>query len=219
MIADAPLSQRREAAVLLVNLPPRPETAAAFARAATDADRAVADWASVGSVRLGDARARPRATAIEADQNADAKLRVRAALALATVGDSAGIPVLGEALDHCDDVLLCRVVIVALGSLHDRRAVPILIRHLPEVQNRREMVDALGEIGDSAADDALLERLRGDGFVTVRIGAALALAKTGERSGDRSLPARMEQAVRHETEPEVIAAVRQAASALKTRGP
>jgi arylsulfatase A-like enzyme len=223
MIADAPVSQRREAAMLLVNLPPRRETAAAFARAATDADRAVADWASVGSVRLGDARARPRVAAIEADPNADAKLRVRAALAQATVGDAAGIPVLGEALDHCDDVLLCRVVIVALGKLHDPRAVPILIRHLPEVQNRREMVDALGEIGDSSADDALLERLRGDGYVTVRIGAALALAKigerSGERSGDRSLASRMEQAVRHETEPEVVAAVRQAVATLKTRGP
>jgi arylsulfatase A-like enzyme len=219
MIANAPLSQRREAAMLLVNLPPRRATAAAFARAAADPDRAVADWASVGSARLGDPRARPRAAALSADPNADAKLRVRAALALATVGDPAGLSVLGEALDHCDDVLLCRVVIVALGKLHDPRAVPILIRHLPEVENRREMVDALGEIGDSAADDALLERLRGDGYVTVRIGAALALARTGERSGDRSLPSRMEQAVRHETEPEVIAAVRQATTALKARGP
>jgi len=53
--------------------------------------------------------------------------------------------------------------------------------------------------------------------------AALALAKigerSGERSGDRSLASRMEQAVRHETEPEVVAAVRQAVATLKTRGP
>jgi len=223
MIGSAPLSQRREAAMLLVNLPPRQETAAAFAKAATDPDRALADWASVGSARLGDARARPRAAAISADPNADAKLRVRAALALARVGDPAGLPVLGDALDHCDDVLLCRVVIVALGKLRDPRAVPILLRHLPEVQNRREMVDALGEIGDPGADGTLLDRLRDDSYVTVRIGAALALAKIGERSrdrsGDRSLVTKMEQAVRHETEPEVIAAVRQASAALETRGP
>jgi len=227
MVASAPLSQRLEAVMLLVNLPPLQETAAAFAKAASDPDRAIADWASVGSVRLGDARARPRAAAISGDPNADAKLRVRAALALATVGDPVGISVLGDALDHCDDMLLCRVVIVALGKLRDPRAVPILIRHLPEVQNRREMVDALGEIGDPAADGALLERLRDDGYVTVRSGAAFALAKIGERSrersGDRSgarlVVTRMEQAVRHETEPEVIAAVRQASAALETRGP
>ena len=215
MNARAPLPQRREAVALLVNLPPRPETAAALAQAASDTDSTIADWASVGSVRLGDSGARARVAAIAADPNADGKLRVRAALALATVGEGGGISVLAEALDPCDDVLLCRVIIVGLGKLRDRRAVPILIKHLPEVQNRREMVDALGEIGDPAADQALLERLRSDAYVTVRVGAALALAKIG----DRQLAPRVRQAVRHEREPEVLAAAREAAETLEARAP
>ena len=92
------------------------------------------------------------------------------------------MPALNDALDHCDDVLLCRLIIINLGRLRDRRAVPALLEHLPEVQNRREMVDALGDIGDPAARDAVAERLRGDEYVPVRIQAAKALAKLGDPS-------------------------------------
>jgi arylsulfatase A-like enzyme len=215
LIARAPLSQRREAAQLLVELPPRAETAAALAQAASDADRAIADWASIGSARLGDPAARARARAISGDATADQGLRVRAALALATAGEGTSIPVLAAALDPCDDVLLCRAIIVSLGQLRDRRAVPILLKHLPEVQNRREMVEALGEIGDPSAEDALVDRLRADQYVTVRVSAAQALA----RIGNRALVPRLEQAGRHETEPQVIAAARQAAASLESRVP
>ncbi|HMF44565.1 MAG TPA: sulfatase-like hydrolase/transferase, partial [Polyangia bacterium] len=209
--SDAPLSQRREAAQLLVALPARPETAAALARAAGDPDRGVADWAAVGAARLGDAAARPRVQAILADAAADPSLRVRAALALAAAGDAAGVGVLGDALDHCDDVLLCRQIIVSLGKLRDRRSVPVLIKHLPEVQNRREMVEALGEIADPAAAEALLARLRGDEYVPVRIAAARALAKLG----DAHLAARIDEAARKEKEATVIAAAHAASSALR----
>ena len=68
MTSDAPPSQRREAAQLLVSLPRRQETAAALARAAGDKDREVADWASIGATRLGDAAARPRVQAIVDDR-------------------------------------------------------------------------------------------------------------------------------------------------------
>ena len=121
---------------------------------------------------------------------------MRAALALAAVGDDGGVPVLGDALDHCDDVLLCRGIITTLGKLRDRRAVPVLIKHLPEVQNRREMVDALGDIGDPAAAEALLERLRRDEYVPVRIAAAKALAKLG----DARVAAMVDEAARQEKE-------------------
>jgi hypothetical protein len=57
-------------------------------------------------------------------------------------------------------------VVSALTFVH--RAVPALLAHLPEVQNRREIVDALGDIGDPAARDALVTRLRSDEYVTVR---------------------------------------------------
>ena len=160
MVSDAPPAQRREAAQLLVSLPARKETSAALVKAAGDADRQIADWAAIGAARLGDPAARPRVQAIVADAGAETNMRVRAALALAAVGDTVGVPVLGDALEQCEDVLLCRGIVVNLGRLRDRRAVPVLIKHLPEVQNRREMVEALGDIGDPAAADALLERLR-----------------------------------------------------------
>jgi HEAT repeat protein len=149
--------------------------------------------------------------AIVADAKAESGLRVRAALALAAIGDPAGVPVLGDALDQCEDVLLCRGIITNLGKLRDRRAVPVLIKHLGEVQNRREMVDALGDIGDAAAADALLERLRRDDSVPVRIAAAKALA----RLGDARLAALLDEAARKEKEATVIAAARAAASSLR----
>jgi HEAT repeat protein len=82
---------------------------------------------------------------------------------------------------------------------------------LPEVQNRREMVEALGDIGDPAAADALLERLRGDEYVPVRIAAAKALAKLG----DAHLAALVDEAARKEKEAAVVAAARAAAMTLR----
>jgi HEAT repeat protein len=93
--------------------------------------------------------------------------------------------------------------------------VPALLQHLPEVQNRREMVDALGDIGDPAAREALIERLRGDEYVPVRVQSAAALAKLGDRG---ALPA-LERAARHDTEPTVVAAAREASRALTASSP
>ena len=87
----------------------------------------------------------------------------------------------------------------------------MLIKHLPEVQNRREMVEALGEIADVAAAEALLERLRGDEYVPVRIAAAKALATVG----DAHVAALVDEAARKEKEATVVAAAKAAASALR----
>ena len=221
----APIAERREAAELLVGLPPQTETAAALARAAGDPDGALADWAAVGSVRLGDGARRARVVALVGDGKAPPDLRVRAALALATVGDGSGIPVLAEALDRHDDILLCRFIIVTLGKLGDRRAVPILLAHLSEVQNRREMVEALGALGDPAAVPALVECLQHDAYVPVRAAAATALAQIGKNDGKdggtndnaapRHLIAVLTEAARRDTEPMVVAAARAAAASLK----
>jgi arylsulfatase A-like enzyme len=210
LASDAPAAQRREAARLLVELPPQPATRAALERAASDPDPAVADWAIIGAERLGDLSRRARVKALAADGQAAPALRVRAALALATGGDGSGLDVLAGALDAHEDVLLCRAIIVALGRLRDPRAVPILLKHLPEVQNRREMVEALGAIGDPSAGPALLERLRSDAYVPVRAAAARALAQIGDRG---AVPA-LEEAARRDTEPMVVAAAREAARAL-----
>ena len=152
--ADAPLAQRREAAELLVG------AAAARARRRRRcrarraiADRVIADWAAVGAARLGDAAARPRVQAIVARRaTADASLRVRAALALAARRRrGAACPCWATRSITATTCCSAARIIVSLGKLRDRRAVPVLLEHLPEVQNRREMVDALGEIGDPAA--------------------------------------------------------------------
>jgi len=213
LVSHESLAIRREAGELLLALPPRPETAAFFAQAMHDRDVAVADCAAIGAVRLGDVGARERVHAVVANPSAARLLRIRAALALAKIGDTSGVPAMNEALDHCDDVLLCRLIIITLGQLHDRRAVPALLAHLPEVQNRREMVDALGAIGDPAACDALVERLHADSYVPVRVQAAKALAKLGEPS---VIPA-LEHALKQETETTVIAATQEALATLRAR--
>jgi arylsulfatase A-like enzyme len=209
----APAAERREAVRLLVELPPNPVTAAALAHAAADHEPAIADWAIVGALRLGDGSRRARVQQIAGEAQADPALRVRAALALAIAGDASGLPVLAGALDAHQDVLLCRAIIVALGQLRDDRAVPVLLAHLPEVQNRREMVEALGAHGDRAAVPALIERLGTDAYVPVRAAAARALAAIGDRA---ALPA-LDQAARHDTEPMVVDAARAAAQDLRRK--
>lgn len=214
--SDQPARVRREAAQLLVALPPRKETAAQLVLAGNDKDPEVAAWASVGAVRAGDKAALGRVVALLEDQKLPRALRVRGALALAVRDEHAGVPTLSDALDACeDDVLFCRLIIIQLGKLRDRRAVPALLKHLPEVQNRREMVDALGDIGDPAAVPALLERLRTDEYVPVRAQAARALAKVGRVD---VLPA-LEHAAAHDTEASVAAAAKEAIATLRSGRP
>jgi HEAT repeat protein len=93
--------------------------------------------------------------------------------------------------------------------------VPALLAHLPEVQNRREMVQALGDIGDPSVAAALAERLARDEYVPVRVEAARALAKLG---GDEAR-AGLERSAREERESSVKEAARAALSALAARSP
>jgi len=210
---DASPPVRREAAELLVSLPPRAQTTPQLALAANDKDPVVAGWAAVGAVRGGDMAPAQRVRALVADPSRPRKLRVRGALALAARDDHAGVPTLAEALGDCqDDVLLCRLIILQIGKLKDRRAVPALIAHLREVQNRREMVDALGDIGDPAAVPALVERLQKDEYVPVRAQAARALAKIGRTD---VIPA-LDKVAHEDTEASVAAAAREAIKQLRT---
>ena len=183
----------------------------------------MADWASVGAVRAGDGAAVERVRGLVVDERRPARLRVRGALALAARNDNTGVPTLAGALGDCQqDVMLCRLIILQLGKLRDRRAVPALLDHLPEVQNRREMVDALGDIGDPSAIGALLERLKRDEYVPVRAQAARALAKIAvsvKAGGAAAVPAEVLPALEHaaseETESSVAAAAREAIQTLR----
>jgi HEAT repeat protein len=185
---------------------------AALGVAAADSDTVLASWAAVGGARLGNAAARTRVQALVASPDTEPVLRVRGALALLALGDRAGLSFLGERLSPCADVALCRDIIAAFSQARDRRAAPFLIRALPEVQNRREMVVALAEIGDRSARDALMDRVESDEYVPVRIEAARALAKLGD---GRVAPA-LERIARRESEPTVAAAAAEAARALRS---
>jgi HEAT repeat protein len=214
--SDAALPSRREAARLLVTLPARPETRTAVLAAMSIEDEELRRWVAVAGARLGDATALARTREIVAAQVSDHELRVQAALALARAKDGAGVPVLAGALADCQqNVLGCQLIILELGKLRDRRAVPALLAHLPEVQNRREMVQALGDIGDPSAAAALVDHLSHDSYVPVRVEAARSLAKIG---GDEAR-AGLEQSAREEREPAVKEAVRAALSALTASSP
>jgi HEAT repeat protein len=218
---DVSLPIRREAVELLVGLPARPETRERLVRASRDPDAVVADWAAVGAVRVGDIATVERVRNLVADPTRIQKLRVRGALALAAGGDAAGVPRLAQSLADCPaDVSFCRLVIAELGRLRDRRAVPALLQNLAQVQNRREMVDALGDIGDPAAISALLDRLQHDAYVPVRAQAARALAKIGRGLG-RGLVARdllpaLDRSAHEDTEALVSSAAREAIAALQS---
>lgn len=217
LCGSAPVAERREAARLLVEtLAPRPETHAALAHALKDADdQEVRDWAAVATSRLGDSDGPSLLRALLARPEVnDRKLRLQAALVLAEAGDNTGLSHLTEALESCSsDVVLCKLVIVALGHLHDARAVPSLIEHLNDVQTRRETVRALGEIAAAAGIPALVERLKSDEYVQVRAEAAHALARIG---GARALMA-LQWSAQNEKEAKVREAAAQALAELRRR--
>jgi HEAT repeat protein len=110
-------------------------------------------------------------------------------------------------------VLLCQVIIQKLGVLRDRRAVAALLRHLPEVQNRRDMVEALGDIGDPRVAATLVERLRSDEYVPVRAESARALGKLG---GPTAI-AGLRWSMRHEQEASVVGAAQEALARVTPR--
>ena len=214
--SPAPVEVRREAARLLVEaLPGRQETrpiVVAAIKAADDDE--VRDWAAVAALRLGEASGRPRLLAIVGRPGSEARqgLRFHAALALAQSGDGTGVMVLGEALDACSaNEALCKSIIAALGKLRDPRALPALIAHLPDVLTRVEVVQALGEIGDASGEPALIERLKTDEYVPVRLAAARALAHLG---GARAVLA-LKWSVANEQEPRVAEAARAGLAELR----
>jgi arylsulfatase A-like enzyme len=207
--SPASLELRREAARLLVQaLPARSDTRPLVVAAMNAAgDDEIRDWAAVAALRLGEAAGRSRLLAIvaRAEGASSQSLRLHASLSLAQASDGTGLPILGEALDGCSaNEALCKAIIATLGKLRDPRAVPALVAHLPDVLNRAQIVQALGEIGDVSAEPALVERLKTDEYVPVRVAAARALARMG---GARAVMA-LKWSASHEKEPRVAEAVR-----------
>jgi HEAT repeat protein len=75
-----------------------------------------------------------------------------------------------------------------LGDLKDRRAVPILIPLLTDIQLKYLVPWALGEIGDKAADEALIARLS-DYDPSIRVYVIQALVELGAKEALPSLSA------------------------------
>jgi arylsulfatase A-like enzyme/HEAT repeat protein len=209
------LGVRREAARLLVTaLPRRKETHDLVMGALGSEDAEIRDWAAVAAARLGESSVQARLREVVSPQAAKAvssELRIHAGLALAKLRDASAVAPLADSLETCGSVALCRLVILALGDLRDGRGAPALLAHLPQVQNRREMVDALGQIADPQSTDALLERLTADEYVPVRAAAATALGKIG---GDK-VRAGLKRCLAREHEPSVLDAAKAALAALE----
>jgi arylsulfatase A-like enzyme len=200
-----PATAREAARLLVVNLPPRPETRAALARARQSDDPTLRAWAAVAALRAGDAGARDSVRRLVGEGTL-ADLRLHAGLALAAAGDDQAVPALAAALPGCPDPATCRHIISALATLGDRRATRALVAHLDSVLTRREVVAALAKLGDPTSAAALEERLLKDEYVPVRIEAARALAHIGGPAARTALG----RARRSEREPQVKAAIAEA---------
>ncbi|HEX7597769.1 MAG TPA: sulfatase-like hydrolase/transferase, partial [Polyangia bacterium] len=210
------LELRSTAAHLLVEaLPARPDTRSWLVDAMKAADdEEIRDWATVAAVRLGEAEGHARLLAIVGRPSSEANqaLGLQAALALAQTGDNAGVSILAQGLDACSSrEALCKSIVAALSKLRDPRAIPALDTHLPDVLTRLEVVQALGEIGNGTAVPVLVERLKTDEYVPVRMAAAHALARIG---GTRALLA-LQWSVKNEKEPRVLEAARAGLTELR----
>ena len=202
---DAPPSQRREGGQLLVLLPRRRRPRSrSRARRATRIARSLTG-VSIGATRLGDAAARPRVQVI-VDVSGLGAARARRAGARRGRRRRRRVPARRRARS------LRRRVAPPRHHRHPARpagAVPVLIKHLPEVQNCSRDGRA-GRHRLSGGRRGAVERLRRDEYVPVRIAAAKALAKLG----DVRVAALVDEAARKEKEA-TIAAARAAASAAR----
>ena len=133
-------------------------------------------------------------------------------MALAAVGDPAGVAVLGGALDHCDDVLLCRTIIISLGKLRDRARCqscsPTSARFRTGARwSKRWARSAIPRRGPRAAGAAAQRRVSSP--------CASKPRSPSPAWANPKLAPGIDRALRKETEPSVVAAGRQAAETLR----
>jgi hypothetical protein len=182
LLDDANVAIRRKAAevMFLLHAPAvAPETRRVLAR---DEDAEVGRWCALALVRMGDA---PSARAETILRDPEPAWRRRAALALASRGDSRGA---GELASYWHDeapprggldVEDAKELLVALGRLRVAAAVPALVDSLPFVPLRPFIADTLGAIGDAAARAPLLELFSRERYETARPREARALLALG----------------------------------------
>ena len=175
---DSPESNVRRNAADLLGVLGAVEAAPAIARLLDDPDARLGALTALAALR-----AQESAPAVERLMGSDAPERVRcaAAAALGAIGGPAAGQALGRALEASPAPLR----FAAQFALEAMRAIPTLRSRLesPEIRVRLHAIAALGRIGDPAAREDLLPRLR-DPDPAVRGFAAEALA-TMLRESDR----------------------------------
>jgi len=116
-----------------------------------------ADWGRALAVR---AEPGARAALVAAARDRSSALRSAAVVALAEVGASEAVPLIGELLEEPDSS--ARRLIQALGASGDPRALPILQDLLTRTDGlfTNEIITALGELSRPEATNRLLELAR-----------------------------------------------------------
>jgi arylsulfatase A-like enzyme len=228
LLDDARVDIRRLAARCAFKLE-APEMTVQLERAeAHDEDPEVRRWSSLALLRLaqgGAAASDARLATVDGILRKGAPdEKYAAALALAEHGDASGeaellgrwsqafVPdakVVGELEDARD-------ILDALTVLRSKNAVPLLTRSLDDVRLRPYVVEALAEIGDHRAKDALLRAFADERYFHLRAPEARALLKLGAR--EKLMPALARFAGTPEPLTEAIAIARDARQLSPDRG-
>ncbi len=183
---DARLEIRREAARCAFRMR-APAMAPQLRRAvAKDEDVEVQRWCALGLLRQGEGTP---SDVVPLTRDADPKIRLAAALALAEQGDARGEAELLQRWDAAftpgardpGELDEARELLAALTKIRTRTATPTLVRSLPDVRLRPYVAEALGEIGDPRAQAPLLAVFANERYVDVRPKEARALVRLGAR--------------------------------------
>ncbi len=113
-------------------------------------------------------------------------LRASVVESLGLIGDRRALPVLLSALEDPDGLVVQRAC-AALGRMREKKAVPYIMELLAGGGDTAQSAyEALGEIGDTRALGVLERGLKSEDLF-LRAQAAYALAKLGEKAGDKVL--------------------------------
>jgi len=202
VLEDGDPELRREAAKLLFDLAGE-SVIADLGRYLDDGDPEVAHRIALVAARLGLPLAADRVRRLMQRPDLPSSMRRQAALALAEQGAGDGLEVLLDSAGPDRAFWERRAVVMALGSLGDRRATPTLLGLLDDVRMCRLAVTALGRIGDRRAVGPLLDLVEHSRYISVRETAARALLEIGDRRSCGKLKALLPR----EPEPPVVAAI------------
>lgn len=179
LLDDARVELRRKAAETLFALRSPatvPQLRRTFER---DEDQEVRRWCALSLARLGQGI---DATVLSLLGDADADLRLRAALALGEQGDFRGVPELAARFAVWrKDFELSKQIIDVLVASKRPEATTCLIAALPDVRLRPFVVKGLGDLGSKTAREPLLRMFEGERYQSMREPEARALLALGAK--------------------------------------